>query len=427
MALPYLTSDFSGIGGSIKNRVEDFFVQEIPLYEPCGEGEHWYIEIQKIGITTFEAMHRLAKALHVREKDIGYAGLKDARAITRQTFSVAGVSEDAITAAFLPDMVVQMATRHRNKLRIGHLAGNRFAVKVRDIRPTDVVRLRPVLNVLEKRGLPNYFGEQRFGRRGDNHLLGAALIADDPAKVLHHLLGGDEQDEARRAFDAGEYETAIKAYPRDHGLERRVLSRLIKTGKPAAAVGAVDEKIRRLWVSALQSTIFNDVVAKRIASLDRLMDGDLAYIHQNGACFHVDAAATEQPRADAFEISPTGPMIGGRMDSPTGEPATIEADAIREAGISAEQINAGRRGWLHGARRPMRVRPTNITLEAGVDDHGAFITVAFTLPAGSYATVLLRELMKRDSLERPRVPGGDEGANAEEDEDGAEDGHQAQA
>ena len=431
MSLPYLTSDFAGIGGSIKNRVEDFFVQEIPLYEPSGEGEHWYIEVQKVGITTFEAMHRLAKALHVREKDIGYAGLKDARAVTRQMFSVANVTEDAITAAFLPDMVVQMATRHRNKLRPGHLAGNRFAIKVRDVQPTDVVRLRPVLNRIEKLGLPNYFGEQRFGRRGDNHILGAALIAEDHTAVLHHLLGNDGKDEARRAFDAGDFETAIKGYPRDHGMERQVLSRLVKTGNPAAAVGSVDEKIRRLWVSALQSKLFNDVVARRLDSLNQLMDGDLAYIHQNGACFRVDSAAIEQPRADRFEISPSGPMIGGRMDSPTGEPLTIETAALAESQLTADQINANHRGWLRGARRPLRVQPTNITLEAGVDDHGAFITVAFTLPAGSYATVLMRELMKSDSLERSLersgAAGGDERADAQGDEDGTEDGHEAQA
>src|SRR5437867_13038790 len=90
--LPYLTRDFPGVGGSIKQRPEDFFVQELPLYEPSGEGEHVYCEIQKIGLTTFDAINRIADALHVSSRGIGYAGLKDARAITRQIFSILGTT-----------------------------------------------------------------------------------------------------------------------------------------------------------------------------------------------------------------------------------------------------------------------------------------------------------------------------------------------
>src|SRR5215204_4369664 len=94
--LPYLTDDFPGVGGRIKERPEDFFVQEIPLYEPSGEGEHVYCEIQKVGLTTFEAVSRVARALGVPSKNIGYAGMKDAKAVTRQVLSIAGASEQAV-------------------------------------------------------------------------------------------------------------------------------------------------------------------------------------------------------------------------------------------------------------------------------------------------------------------------------------------
>src|SRR4029450_7790511 len=102
MALPYLTRDFPGIGGVIKNRAEDFFVQEVPLYEPSGEGEHVYCEIQKVGLTTFEAIGRVAKALGVSSREIGYAGMKDARAITRQFLSIAGTTPEAVMSLKLP-------------------------------------------------------------------------------------------------------------------------------------------------------------------------------------------------------------------------------------------------------------------------------------------------------------------------------------
>ena len=430
MILPYFTPDFAGIGGTLKNRVEDFFVQEIPLYEPADEGEHIYVEIQKAGIPTFEAVHRLARSLRVPQRNIGYAGLKDARAVTRQIFSIAGTTEAAVMSAYLPDMTVQWAARHRNKLRLGHLAGNRFAIKVRDVQPTDVIRLRPVIDLLTRRGSPNYFGEQRFGRRDNNHQLGAALLRNDHDALLHDLLGNpdetiDDADAlaARQAFEQRDFETSLKAWPRNYGLECRVLSRLVKTGNPAAAVGAIDQKLRRLWVSALQSRIFNEIVAARISSLDRLMDGDLAYRHDNGACFLVESALIEQTRCDAFEISPSGPLLGSRTDFPLHDPRQIEIAVMNRFGVSVELF----RGIARGARRPLRVRPMDVSLEAGVDEHGPYITVAFTLPAGAYATVFMRELMKTDLRGSSRTPGADERSNTEHDEDAAEDGHEAEA
>src|SRR5215217_6573673 len=166
MDLPTLTKDFPGVGGSIKRRAEDFFVQEVPLYEPSGEGEHVYCEIEKVGLTTFDAINRIAAAVGVSSRDVGYAGLKDARAVTRQILSVWGTTEEAMMKLQLPGITVRWAARHGNKLRLGHLAANRFAVKIRDVNPTDVVKLTAPIETIRRRGLPNYFGEQRFGRRG---------------------------------------------------------------------------------------------------------------------------------------------------------------------------------------------------------------------------------------------------------------------
>src|SRR6266550_2589343 len=154
MALPYLTHDIPGIGGTIKNRAEDFFVQEVPLYEPSGEGEHVYCEIQKIGLTTFEAIGRIAKALGVSSREIGYAGMKDARAVTRQVLSIAGTTPDAVMSLKLPEVTVLWTARHGNKLRLGHLKANRFAIKIREVQPTNVLKLRPVINELTRRGVP---------------------------------------------------------------------------------------------------------------------------------------------------------------------------------------------------------------------------------------------------------------------------------
>jgi tRNA pseudouridine13 synthase len=373
----------------------------LPLYEPSGEGEHVYAEFQKIGMTTFDAIDRIARVLHVHPRDIGYAGMKDARAITRQIFSIPGTTEQAVMGLKIPNLEPLWAARHGNKLRLGHLAGNRFAVKVRDVNPTDVVKLQPLIDILRTRGLPNYFGEQRFGRRGDNHLLGAALLRDDNDTVLRLLLGSPNPDiddsnsmGARKSFDRGNFEHAMKLFPRNSGMERRILHRLIKTGNPRTAVRAVDEKLRRLWISALQSELFNQVVARRIATIDTLIDGDLAWKHENGACFTVESAATEQPRAATFEISPTGPLLGYRMTLPAGAALEIEQQVFADYQLAPEDFRVEGRLRVKGARRPLRVQPKDIELAAGVDDHGSHITFAFTLPPGSFATVFLRECMK---------------------------------
>jgi tRNA pseudouridine13 synthase len=400
MHLPHLTKDFAGIGGVIKQRPEDFFVQEIPLYEPTGEGEHVYCEIQKVGLTTFEAIQRISKALGVSSRDIGYAGLKDARAISRQMLSIQGTTEEAVMGLKLDRITVQWAMRHGNKLRLGHLAGNRFAIKIRNVNPTDVVKLEVPLKVLQQRGMPNFFGEQRFGRRGNNHLLGAALIRNDNVAVLQLLLGepqeGDESHEhkARTFFANRQNDEAMHAYPRRMGMERRILARLMKTHKPNAAVRAIDQKLRRLWISALQSHLFNQVLTKRLDTLDQLMAGDWAYKHDNGACFKVEDASAEQSRATAWEISPTGPLLGYRMSMPDGEPGAIEQAVFDEVGLKPGDFRNEGVDRIKGARRPLRVQPKDVDLSAGVDEHGAHITIAFTLPAGSFATVLVGELIK---------------------------------
>jgi tRNA pseudouridine13 synthase len=163
-------------------------------------------------------------------------------------------------------------------------------------------------------------------------------------------------------------------------------------------------------VSALQSRVFNEVVARRVESLDRLMDGDLAWRHEGGAVFRVAQASVEQPRCDSFEISPSGPLIGSRTTMPDGEPLRIEREAFAAAGLDTADFRGKALGKVKGARRPLRVKPQDVHLAGGVDEHGPHVTIAFTLPPGSFATVLLRELMKkepdgRDEADQPEMHG----------------------
>lgn len=417
MQLPFFLSDFEGVGGVIKQRVEDFYVEEIPLYPPDGQGDHCLIEFQKIGMTTFDAITRICNALGANRREAGHAGMKDAQAVTRQTISLFKVDPAKVKELQLDRIQIISAEKHRGKLRLGHLKGNRFVIKIREVEPTKVVTLRPALEILQQRGMPNYFGEQRFGKRNNNDLLGAAFVRGDDKLLLKMLLGDPDPRidpapvfEARQFFMGGDFQRALNAWPHWAYTEQRVLARLLRGGDPTTAALSIEIPVRRIWVNALQSRIFNDVLGQRIKGIDQLMDGDIAIKHDNGAQFPVDNAKLEQPRADAFEISATGPLVGRRVGMPRGEPFKMERGLYEKYQIHPNDFRSNLRDRSHGDRRALRVRPLDINIESGSDDHGPYILTAFTLPSGSYATILLRELMRVD------LPEGDKPKHAKEDQ-----------
>jgi tRNA pseudouridine13 synthase len=161
----FMTADIPGIGGTIKQRPEDFLVDEIPQYFPAGSGEHIYLTVTKRGMSTMEMVEVLSRHFGVRRNAVGYAGLKDKQAITRQMVSihVPGKKIEQFPELRNERITVMGADDHANKLRPGHLRGNRFSVRIRGIKPTDVLAAQKVLSRLEKTGVPNRVGEQRFG------------------------------------------------------------------------------------------------------------------------------------------------------------------------------------------------------------------------------------------------------------------------
>jgi tRNA pseudouridine13 synthase len=163
----YLTRDLPGIGGVIKEQLGDFLVEELPLYSPSGQGQHTFFEVRKEGLSTFQAVQAIAFALKVPPNSISYAGIKDARAVTSQVFSVDGISPEAVTALDLPHIRVLWAKRHRNRLKIGHLRGNSFTIRIRGVDRSALPACQAILEVLTRRGVPNRFGPQRFGQRGE--------------------------------------------------------------------------------------------------------------------------------------------------------------------------------------------------------------------------------------------------------------------
>ena len=392
----YLTDKLPGIGGTIKECPEDFFVEELPLYAPCGEGEHLYLRVEKSGLTTFELLQRLARALGVRERELGYAGLKDARATTRQTVSIPGVDRERALALELPGIHILEAAYHRNKLRLGHLAGNRFAIRVRQVEAGALEQALDILQVLQDLGVPNRFGAQRYGVLGNSQRVGRALLRRDFPSALREIIGDPEQITNERwrlgaeRFAAGDLEGAQEAFPTRFRDERRLLAALRAGQSPEQALLGLPRKLLRLYLSAYQSHLFDRLVDMRLATLGTLWPGDLAWKHANGACFLVQETDTEQPRADRFEISPSAPLYGYKVTLAQGQAGMLEQALLEKEGLRLEDFRLSGGLSMEGERRPLRVPLTSVEAR---HEEGSLL-LSFALPRGSYATSVLHEVMK---------------------------------
>lgn len=342
--LPFAAPAIAPIACVFKETVTDFEVHEVPAYLPTGEGEHLYVHFEKRGLDTDRAVRSIAEALSASGRDAGYAGMKDRHAVTTQwaSFLTKRTPDDARALA-LEGITILEASRHANKLRTGHLDGNCFVLRLRELDGARVPELERTLAWLVTHGAPAYFGTQRFGRDGDN-----------AARARRWIVEGGRAPE--KPFE------------------------------------------RKLLVSALQSEIFNALLAARVQAgeLGRIVDGDLVRKEGSGGLFVADDLAEVQARADRLEVSATGPMMGAEMRWPMREAARREEEALAAAGLTRDHLERFRRAG-EGTRRGYRVLVRDASV--AVEDDGA-VRVAFTLPSGAYATEILRELTRGGAIER---------------------------
>jgi tRNA pseudouridine13 synthase len=343
---PLLTADLPGIGGRIKVEVDDFEVEEIPAYEPAGDGDHLFLWIEKRDMGAEFFTRQIAKRLGIGPGDVGTAGLKDRRAVTRQWVSLPGGVEPRLGELEGDGVRVLRVSRHGNKLRPGHLRGNRFRILIRDVAANAVKLAAPILDRIRRDGLPNFYGPQRFGRDGETAKLGLDL--------LHGGRGG-----IRNPF------------------------------------------LRKLALSAAQSVLFNDCLAHRINDglLRTVLAGDVMAKWPAGGMFVATDVPAEQARFDTRETVHAGPMFGRKTFAAADIAAEREAAVLRDAELTVESF-AGFGKLLMGTRRHNLVYVDDLVAEQEPDG----LRLTFTLPAGSYATVLLREVMKVEvEDEEPRT------------------------
>jgi tRNA pseudouridine13 synthase len=319
--------------GVIRTEPEDFQVEEIPLVEPDGEGNHLWLEIEKRGANTNWVAEQLARAAGVKSRDVGFAGMKDRHGITSQWFSIGTqeASNDSWEDWSVEGVSILQAHRHGRKLRRGALAGNRFRIIVRQFHG-DTENLLERIEAASLRGVPNYFGPQRFGHGGRN--------------------------------------------------VERAREWLVKGGR-------IRRNQRSIYLSSARSYLFNRVLSARVeqGNWNHLVDGDVALLDGSRSVFPCSLPDPVLDRRCAeFDIHPTGPLPGRGASGTDGEAAAIEQMALEDEKPLVEALSAA---GVDAARRSLRLCPAGL----GFDLDDDVLTLGFSLPAGAYATSLLRELV----------------------------------
>lgn len=339
--LPYLTAS-PGVDGVLKQSPEDFFVEELPAYELSGEGEWLFLLIEKRDLSTPDLVDHIVGSLGIARDQIGTAGRKDGFAVTRQFVCVPARSFQSADQIETDRISVLEQCRHGNKLRTGHLRGNRFRIVLRNIADDALEKTNAVVSELQRTGFPNWFGEQRFGARDDSDHLGLSLLRG---------------------------ETARRARKNE----------------------------MRFALSAAQSRMFNDWAAARIRDglAHSVLPGDVMQVATSGGPFVVDDVSAEQPRCDERETMLTGPIFGPKMRQPASEAAEREQRVLSDFGLSPDSFERFRR-LTSGTRRPLLVFVDDLQAQMVVDG----LQLSFSLPSGAYATCLVREICK------PTLPAG---------------------
>jgi tRNA pseudouridine13 synthase len=324
------------VAGRLRTCPEDFQVAELPLAEPSGEGEHVWLLIRKRMENTATVARRLAHCARVPLRQVSYAGLKDRHAVTEQWFSVhlAGQPDPDWSTVNSETLVLVRQAHHRRKLRRGALAGNAFRIRVHKV-SGDPAMLEERLKQVAAQGVPNYFGEQRFGHGASNLQTASRLFAGTAGKLTRHQRG--------------------------------------------------------LVLSAARSFLFNRVLAQRVndASWNRVIPGDALQLSGTHSFFVADRVDPElERRVRRMDVHPTGPLAGAGDTPVTGDARQLEAVCLADQQAWREGLA---RAGLRQERRALRLPVKGLAWSWLQPD---CLELTFRLTAGAYATSVLRELVR---------------------------------
>ncbi len=389
-------------GLRLKERPEDFRVEERLAFAPSGTGEHLYLFVEKTGLQTEELAARLALRFSVARRDVGYAGRKDRRAVTRQWFSVPTRTEPEAVDASGEGWAVLEAIRHGSKLRPGALAGNRFELVLRGETAPHRSSVESALGRLCGAGMPNRYGPQRFGADGESDAPALRLLSRDWRGFLlrlsrqPHWPPSDALEELREVLSREGREghrglgRLAPALPRELAPIPKQLAR--RRGDFEGAVRALDRRLVLFAVSALQARLFNRVLDARGTAFAEPWEGDLLQLHPGRSHFRVEQGDDLEllvRRAERGELSPTGPVFGWRSELARGRAGDLEAEVLAAAGLELEMFRSLARGVSpEGSRRSLRALVGDLEASWSPEE----LRLKFYLPPGAYATTLVEEL-----------------------------------
>jgi tRNA pseudouridine13 synthase len=339
-----------------RQSARDFVVDEIPLYPFSGEGEHLVLHVRKKNLTTWQMVEIIAKQCGVKARDIGYAGLKDKNAQTKQYISILKKYEPLLENFEHEGIKILEKRYHNNKIRTGHLKGNRFFIRLKKVNPTSAYKIHEALKAIKRDGMPNYFGFQRFGIDGENYKKGK------------EILEGTLREKNRKLHQF--YINSYQSYLFNAWLSKRVqISKLVESFSADELTTVLPFPKEELALMKTQKHPF------------KLIHGDVMMHYPYGKLFHYEEDA-EIERFDNHDISVSGLLAGERAARATDLAKIIE----EEFDLISKGVDGMRRyGWVY---------PEEV--EGHYKENEAWFELHFTLPKGSYATVLIEEIAKRE-------------------------------
>jgi tRNA pseudouridine13 synthase len=407
----YITPQ-KGIQGHVRTKYEDFYVEEIPLIEPSGEGPNNWIFIEKVGRNTLDVVLDIARELKINRKQMGFAGMKDKEAVTRQWLCVSNIKPEELLELEdkLHHVKILEIKQNEKKLRIGQLKGNKFSILIRGVKDAeaDADLARDILHQLRDKGVPNYYGWQRFGKdRPNTHLVGKALIKDGLKAAVDCYIGKPYKTEpehiqtARSLYEKGELEEALESMPSGMRYEKMMIRTLLKEKKKKdkfdeksyiLTLKSLPKPLSRMFVHAYQSYLFNKVVSQRVKlGIDQYVDGDILIDNDEHLVHKFDVQEINK-RIKNFEVHPSAPLYGDKVPLASGELGQMEQRILDEEDLRLEDFQLYSLPTLgsHGIRRSIRFKIWDVSAETTSDG----LMVSFSIPKGCYATAVLREIMK---------------------------------
>jgi tRNA pseudouridine13 synthase len=421
------STDTDGLGGQLRQEVEDFIVKEITNREEGQEGKYLILELVKRDWDTHHLTRTLAKILQMSQKRISVAGTKDKRALTTQKISIFDIDAQEIEKIHLKDVELKVLGRSRKSVELGALWGNNFRITISSIthsrEETDRLLEKTTNEILAQEGVPNFFGIQRFGSvRPVTHLVGKAIVEGDFEKAALLYIAEpfpDEPEETKEARqfvkETRDFKEGLKIYPLHLGHERAMMNHLIANpGDFAGAFLVLPKNLYRMFVHGYQSYIYNTILCRRIEKglpLNEVLEGDIVcFKNEHGL---PDSSKTEQVTAETVNAMNrlikrnrafiTAPLPGYSTEFASGIPGEIEEAVLEELKVSLQGFNIEKVPEMSskGTRREviLQVEPKFDVVEDELNPGKSKAVIEFMLPKGSYATTVLREYMKVDPLQ----------------------------